>query len=109
MAETLKCLGQSAPSATTLTALYTVPASTSAVVSSVVVCNRGTANQTFRISVAVAGAADDNKQYLVRDMPIDSADTIALTLGITLATTDVLKCYASSTDLTFQAFGSEIT
>ena len=109
MAAALKTLGQSAPAATTLTALYTVPASTSAMVGAVVVCNRGDSVQTYRISVAVAGAADDNKQYLVRDMPIDAHDTLTPIKGLAMAATDVLRVYASSTDLSFNASGEEIT
>jgi len=34
---------------------------------------------------------------------------VLLTLGITLATTDVVSVYASSADLSFSAFGSEIS
>lgn len=109
MALTYKVLGQSAPSATTATTLYTVGASTSAIVSSLVVANRGTTSGTYRIAVRPAGAAIANPHYLVYDSIIDGNQTIALTLGITLATTDVITVYASSTDFSFSAFGSEIT
>ena len=57
MATNYKVLGQSAPSATTDTTLYTVPASTQAVVSTVSVCNRGSAAATFRIAVRPDGAS----------------------------------------------------
>ena len=60
MATTYKVLGQSNPSATTATTLYTVPASTQAVVS-------------------------------------------------TINATDVVTVYASTANLTFTAFGSEIS
>jgi len=40
---------------------------------------------------------------------IAANDSTCLTLGITLAATDVLSVYASAADLSFQAFGSEIT
>ena len=56
MAATYKVLGQSAPSATTATSLYTVPASTSTIVSTLTVCNRDTTAGTFRIAVRPAGA-----------------------------------------------------
>lgn len=109
MAAIYKILGQSAPAATTEVDLYVVPASTDAIVSSVVVCNRGTASGTFRIYVAVAGASTDNKQYLVYDANCAPKETITLTLGITLDATDELRIYASSANFSFNAFGTEIS
>lgn len=109
MAQTLKVLGQVNPSATTLTTLYTVPAATSVSVSSIVVCNQAGSAGSFRISIQVAAAADNAKQYLYYDTPIAANDTFIATLGITLATTDVLKIYASSTSQSFSAFGAEVT
>jgi len=109
MTDTLKVLGQAAPNATTPTDLYTVPAATSAVCSTVIVCNRGSAETTFRISVAVAGAADEAKQYLYYDVPISGNDSFAATLGIELATTDKIRVYAGNANLSFSAFGIEVT
>lgn len=109
MAEARKVLGQLSPSATALTALYTVPGATEAVCSTLVVCNRGATNSTFRVSVAVAGAADDNKQYLYYDVAIQATDTFMATLGLTLAATDVVRVYSSSTNLSFALYGVEIT
>ena len=108
MAEFLKTLGQNAPTATTLTDLYTVPASTSATLSSLVICNRSTTATTFRVSVAPAGAADTVAQYLYYDQSIGGNSSYALTLGITLATTDKLRVYAGANTLSFSAFGVEV-
>lgn len=105
---TYKILGQSAPAATTETALYTVPASTETIISSIVICNRGSSAGTYRIYVAINGAAAANAQYLVYDATIQAKETVALTLGVTLDATDVLRVYASSADMSFNAFGSEI-
>lgn len=104
-----KVLGQSAPSATTDTTLYTVPASTQAVISTVSVCNRGTAAATFRIAVRPDGATIANQHYVAFDVAIDGNATIPWTIGITLGDTDVLTVRASSANLSFSAFGSEIT
>jgi hypothetical protein len=109
MADTFKVLAQSKPSAATLTDAYTVPASTSAVVSSVVVCNQSTAGTTFRISIAVAGAADDTKQYLYYDVDMPANETFIATIGISLATTDVIRVYATDATVSFNIFGMEIT
>lgn len=108
MTDTAKVLAQVNPAATTLTTLYTVPAATSAAVSSIVVCNQSTAS-SFRISIQVAGAADNAKQYLYYDTVIPANDTFVATIGITLATTDVVKIYAGSANLSFSLFGVEIT
>lgn len=109
MAQTYKVLGQVAPTAATLTTLYTVPASTSTVVSSITVCNQSAVATTYRISIQVAAAADNVKQYIAYDAPLAGNETKTYTLGITLATTDVLKCYATLATVTFNAFGAEIT
>ncbi len=109
MTQTLKVLGQSSPAAITLTALYTVPSATSTTVSSITVCNTNATAQTFRISVAVGGAADAISQYLYYDLPIAANDTFVATMGVSLAATDVVRVYASTTNMTFQAFGVEIS
>jgi hypothetical protein len=109
MATSYKTLGQSAPSATTETTLYTVPALTSAIGSSVTVCNRGATLAYFRISIAVGGGVTANKDYLYYDLPIAANDTFIATIGVTLATTDKVKVYATTANLTFQLFGSEIS
>jgi glucose-6-phosphate dehydrogenase assembly protein OpcA len=104
-----KVLGQSAPSATTATDLYTVPAATSAVVSTIVVANRTTTAAAYRIAIRPAGATLANEHYLAYDVAVGAGDSTTLTLGITLAATDVITIYASTADLSFNAFGSEIT
>lgn len=109
MANTLKVLAQTNPSATTLTDSYTVPAATSAVISTILVCNNSSSSTSFRVSVAVAGAANATKQYIYYDVAISGNDTFAATIGVTLAATDVVRVYAGSANLSFNIFGNEIT
>ena len=109
MATAYKVLGQSAPAATTLTSLYTVPSSTSTVVSTIIVANRAASPATYRIAVSPAGASIANEHYIAFDVTVGASDSTTLTLGITLATTDVVRVYASTANLTFNVFGSEIT
>lgn len=108
MADTIKILGSSAPAATTLTDLYTVPASKSTTISSITVCNRAATAATFRISVAAAGAVDATNQYIYYDQTIDANSTYIATIGITLATTDKVRVYGSTANLSFNAFGVEV-
>lgn len=104
-----KVLGQSNPSATTATTLYTVPASTQAVVSTIVVANLASTAASFRIAARVNGAALANSQYIAYDVSVGANDSTALTLGVTLGAADVITVYASTANLTFTAFGSEIS
>lgn len=109
MPQTHKVLGQSNPSATTPTTLYTVPSATSSVVSSLVVSNISNAAVTYRISVRPSGGSQTNAMYLVYDASLPANDTTVLTLGITLAATDVVTVYASTANVAFNLFGCEIT
>lgn len=109
MAETLKVLGQANPAATTLTDMYTVPASTSTVVSTLQIANRTNGNIRVRVSVAIAGAADSLEQYIIYDQLVLKQDTITLTIGMTLATTDVVRVYTDTLGASFNLFGTEVT
>jgi glucose-6-phosphate dehydrogenase assembly protein OpcA len=109
MPTTYKVLGQSNPAATTLTTLYTVPSATNAVISSITVANLAATSATFRIAVRPAGASIANSQYIAYDITLGASDTTVLTMGVTMNATDVLSVYASSTTVTFSAFGSEIS
>jgi glucose-6-phosphate dehydrogenase assembly protein OpcA len=102
-----KVLGQINPSATTATTLYTVPSAKSAVVSSLTICNQTASAATFRVAVRPAGATLAAVHYVAYDVTVGASDTTALTLGITLATTDVITVYASTATLSFHAYGDE--
>lgn len=103
-----KVLGQSNPAATTLTTLYTVPSATQAVCSTLSICNLG-ASTTFRVAVRPGGAAIANQHYIVYDNFINAGDTVFLTIGTTLAATDVVSVFAGSANVAFTLSGSEIT
>ncbi len=104
-----KVLGQSAPSATTNTTIYTCPAATQMVSSSVVICNRGAAAGSFRIAVRPNGNALANQHYIAYDSPILGNETVSFSIGMTVDADDLVVVYASSADMTFTLFGSEIT
>ena len=109
MTDTLKVLGQLDPSATTTTVLYTVPDLTQTTVSSIVATNRTGSAITFRLSVHVAGAGADDKQYLYYGKSVAANDSLAIVLGITLNQTDVIKVYTSASNMSFNMFGCETT
>lgn len=108
MATAYKVLGQSNPAATTLTTLYTVPGATSAVCSTLSICNVGVST-TFRVAVRPAGAAIDPKHYIAYDASVNQYDSVLLTLGFSLATTDVVSVYGGTANVAFSLFGAELT
>jgi hypothetical protein len=109
MADTLKVLAQSNPAAITLTDVYTVPTSTGTTISSFCVCNEGLEDALFRISIAVAGAADNAKQYIYYNTFLPSGGTFIATVGVTLAATDIVRVYADKSTVAFNFFGIEVT
>jgi len=104
-----KVLGQRNPAAATLEVIYTVPADTEAVASTLTVSNRSAVATSFRVRVAPAGAADNDVHSIYHDIAISGNDTFAATLGFALATTDEVRVYATLATLTFSLFGTEIT
>lgn len=109
MANAYPVLGQQAPSAATLTTLYTVPGATSTIVSSIVVCNRSGTATSFRIAVRPNGAAISNEHYLAFDAEILGNEIYVFTVGATMDAADVLSVYNTLATCSFNAFGQEIT
>lgn len=109
MATTRKVLGQVAPTAATDTTLYTAPAATSTVASSIVVCNQNITTQAFRVAVRPGGASMASQHYVFYDVSVPPNDTFIATIGVTLAATDVVTVRADATGLSFSLFGEEAT
>ena len=109
MAFTYKVLGQSAPSATTNTDVYTVGSGKQAIISTIIVANRAATAASYRIAIRPAGATLANQHYIAYDIPIALNDSTTLTLGITLQATDVITVYCSSANFSVNIFGSEIS
>jgi hypothetical protein len=109
MANAYKVLGQNDLAATTLTDVYTVPAATEAVISTIIIANRTASAESFRIAIRPAGATISDEHYIAYGVAIAANDSTTLTLGLTLAATDVLSVYASAVDLSVNVFGAEIS
>lgn len=107
MASNYKVLGQAAPAATTDATIYTCPAAGQTVISTIVICNRGATATTFRLRVAIDGAAVANGQYLFFDAVIAANQTVVFTGGITVDAADTIVGQAASANVSFQAFGQE--
>ncbi len=104
-----KVLGQNTPSANTTTTLYTVPSTANTVVSTLTVCNQGAGNAAISVAVCPANTAVTTSQNIVSNATVVANDTVFLTVGLTLATTDTLRVTSNIANVSFNAFGSEIT
>ncbi len=109
MADAIKVLGQLDVSATNTTTLYTVPDLTQTTVSSLVICNRSGSGITFRVSVHVAGAGADDKQFIFYDEALAATTTRTVVIGMCLNQADIVKVYSSAADVGFNMFGVETT
>lgn len=103
-----KVLGQVNPTATTNTTLYTVPSGNSVVVSTIAICNQIGTVANFRVAIRPAGETLSSKHYLNYDTQVPGFDQISLTMGITLASTDVVTVYANTANVSFSIFGTEM-
>ena len=108
MTTVYKVLGQNAPSANTITTLYTVPSGNSAVVSTVAICNQGSGNANVSLAVCVANTSVTTAQYIVKNATCVANDSVFLTIGVTLAATDTLRVNSDGANVSFAAFGSEV-
>jgi hypothetical protein len=107
MATTYKLLGQVNPG-TTWTSV--AGSANTNVLSTLVVCNTSASSKQFRVAVVNgSGTTPTTANCLSYDTSVPANDTVTLTLGITLGTSYYCKVYGSTTDVTFSAFGCEIT
>jgi hypothetical protein len=110
MAINYKILGQAHPAGTAETDVYTVPAATQTIVSTLSITNVTGSSATARVWVRIAGASTAHVNAILFDVPLAANSVAAFTLGITLNATDVVTVKSSSGGtFTFQLFGSEIS
>lgn len=108
MPEVPQILAQVAPAGQTLTDAYTVPLKINTVVSSIVVTNRNEGPAYFRISIAIAGAADTIAQYIYYNHVAMGNTSFVATIGVTLEESDVIRVRSDNGALSFNVLGLEI-
>lgn len=110
MDQAYKILGQSGPVATTNTDLYTVPASTETVISTLTAVNRSSSVTTsYRLAVVPSGESLGNQHYIAYDAPLSPLDSATISIGITLQAGDKIICYVSAENITFNVFGVQFS
>jgi hypothetical protein len=120
MPDTFKVLGQQAGSTSGI-CLYNAPtgASASATISTVTISNNTNVTQTFKLwvisssgpsaGVAATPPAVTSAQYLYYDQIVDPNSCFAITIGITLGSDASICVQNSSTSMSNNAFGIEVT
>ena len=93
---------------TTWTTLYTVPASTTTSVSSILVTNRGLVDAKFRIALATTTTPTDT-EIIAFDIPVAATDTATYVLGFTLPAAQKIMVQANYPEINFSAYGIEKT
>jgi hypothetical protein len=110
MAINYKILGQAHPAGTGDTDVYTVPAATETIVSTLTITNVTGTVASARVWARINGAATAHVNAIIYDAPVAANTTAAFTLGLTLDATDIISVRSSTgNSLTFQVFGSEIS
>jgi len=108
MATTFKVLGQRLSSAGAFLDIYAPPSGNSAIISAVNICNQSIGTSTFRLAVRPANASLSGLHYLAFDTPVTANDSLTLSMGMTLATTDTITVQANTSNVSFSIFGSEL-
>jgi predicted Abi (CAAX) family protease len=85
-----------------------VPAGKQWLVSTVSICNRSGSALTYRLAISTSTTPTDSN-WLVYGATVPANDTVTLTLGITMGSDWRIMASSSAEQLTFQAFGTEIT
>ena len=105
MATVTKVLARTAASTSTTTVLYTVPASTTTVVSNIAVTNTASTDATYTLSMGPAAG----QVALHTTTAISANSTAYIDLKQVLATTNTITGGASATTVNFHISGVEIS
>ena len=100
---------QGTASTGTYSTLYTTPAATQAVISSLVITNQASSDVTVRIGLDTTAGTPGASEWLVYDAVVAGNDTVALTLGVTLDAEKYIRVSSSADTCNFSAFLSEIS
>lgn len=100
---------QGTASTGTYSTLYTTPAATEAVISSIVITNQASSSVTVRIGMDTTAGTPGASEWLVYDAVVAGNDTVALTLGVTMPASQYIRVSSSANTCNFSAFLSEIS
>lgn len=93
----------------TYSTLYNTGGATTAVVSSIIVCNEAASAVTIRIGVLGSAGTPASGQFIVYDRVVPANDTLILSAGLALGNTKYIRVSSSATTCTFYAAVAEIS
>jgi hypothetical protein len=93
----------------TYSTLYSTGASTTAIVSAIVICNEAASSVTIRVGLDTTAGTPASGEFLVYDAAVAANDTLVLNLPVTLGNTRYIRCSSSATTCTFTAAVAEIS
>ena len=89
--------------------LYNTSGSTTAVISTIAVCNRSSADKRYRIAITSSESTPGTSNFIVYDSIASLNDTTFITVGIALSNNQYIRVSSEDTNITFSAFVSEIS
>ena len=107
-----KILGQIQTTANVLTTIYTVPASTNTVVTTITICNQSANTVSVNVAANVSGSAVSTKNFIVSGYSLGAAETLVLEPRISLNVGSILSANVTGanavSNVSINAFGVEI-
>lgn len=92
----------------TYATLYNAPASvTSAIVSSITICNTAASAATYRIGLMGSAGTPGASEWLAYDSTVQANDTVCLTIGAVVTSGEFLRVSSSANTVAFAAFLAE--
>jgi len=107
-----KILGQIQTTANVLTTIYTVPASTNTVVTTITICNQSANTVSINVAANVSGSAVTTKNFIVSGYSLGAAETLVLEPRVSLNVGSILSANITganaASNVSINAFGVEI-
>lgn len=93
----------------TYTTLYSTGASTTAVISTIAICNTASVSATYRIGIMGSAGTPAAENWMVFNAAVAGNDTIFLTVGVALDNDKFIRVSSSANTVTFSGYVSEIS
>jgi hypothetical protein len=100
------------PGANSLTTIYTVPASTNTVVTTITICNQSANNLTVNVAANISGDAVTTKNFLITNYNLEAAETLVLEPRLAMLAGSLLSANITgvnaASNVSVNAYGVEI-
>jgi len=107
-----KILGQIQTTANVLTTIYTVPAATNTMISTITICNQSSNTVSVNVAANVSGSAVTTRNFIVSGYALGAAETLVLEPRVSLNVGSILSANITganaSSNISINAFGVEI-